>query len=147
MVETRSERPAIFQWSVSQRWKSAAVVLGVLAGLVVSFSYNPANSNLYPSCPFHRLTGFYCPGCGTLRALHQLFHGHLLTAFCLNPLTVLCLPFLGYSFLSNVMLLMAGRRMPSFSVPAIWIWILLGVIISFWVLRNIPLYPFSLLAP
>jgi hypothetical protein len=29
----------------------------------------------------------------------------------------------------------------------VWIWTLLGVIVAFGVLRNIPIYPFTLLAP
>jgi hypothetical protein len=93
------------------------------------------------------LTGLFCPGCGTLRALHQLVHGRLLTAFWLNPLMVLSVPFFGYVFVSKVMLVRSGRRMWGIVIPVVWIWILLGVIILFWILRNIPLYPFSLLAP
>ncbi|MHC4693138.1 MAG: DUF2752 domain-containing protein [Planctomycetota bacterium] len=82
-----------------------------------------------------------------MRALHQLVHGHLLTAFGMNPLMVLSVPFLGYVFVSKVVLVRSGRSMWGVVVPAVWIWILLGVIILFWILRNIPLYPFSLLAP
>jgi hypothetical protein len=38
---------------------------------------------------FHALTGLQCPGCGGLRAAHQLLHGHLAAAWQLNPLVVL----------------------------------------------------------
>ncbi len=37
--------------------------------------------------------------------------------------------------------------MPEVFIPANWIWMLLGVIVLFWVLRNVPAYPFTVLAP
>ncbi|MHC4284956.1 MAG: DUF2752 domain-containing protein [Planctomycetota bacterium] len=147
MVENSADRQVAFEWSVSRLWRSMTVVLILLACLSVLYIYNPTNSNVYPPCPFHALTGLCCPGCGTLRALHQLVHGRLLTAFGLNPLMVLSLSLLGYGFVSKVVFVQSGRRMWGVLIPAVWIWILLGVIILFWILRNIPLYPFSLLAP
>ena len=36
-------------------------------------------------CPFHALTGFYCPGCGGTRSMTALLHGHLLLALHENP--------------------------------------------------------------
>ena len=130
-----------------QRVKSLAVLGAGIAGVYFLYSFNPANSALYVPCPFHALTGLYCPGCGSLRALHQLFHGHLAAAFGLNPLMILSLPFLGYSFLSYCMVGIRGRPLPNVFVPSLVIWIYLGVVLLFWIIRNISLYPFSLLAP
>jgi flagellar biosynthesis protein FliR len=62
-------------------------------------------------------------------------------------LMVLSLPFLGYSFLSYIVTGISGRTLPNIFVPAIFIWILLGIVLLFCVLRNISFYPFSLLAP
>ena len=124
------------------------IVLGLaIVGLIFLYIFNPSESNFGVSCLFHALTGFHCPGCGSTRALHQLLHGHLATAFGLNPLMVLSLPFLGYSFLSYIVNGISGRALPNIFVPGILIWLLLGVILLFCVLRNIPFYPFSLLAP
>ena len=39
----------------------------------------------YPPCAFHRLTGFYCPGCGGTRAVKALFHGKIITSFLFHP--------------------------------------------------------------
>ena len=38
---------------------------------------------------FHAMTGLWCPGCGGLRAVHDLTHGHLVTALHENALVVL----------------------------------------------------------
>ena len=124
------------------------MVLGLgIVGITFLYIFNPSESNFGVSCLFHSLTGFHCPGCGSSRALHQLLHGHLATAFGLNALMVLSLPFLGYSFLSYIVNPMSRRALPNIFVPAILIWVLLGGILLFSVLRNIPFYPFSLLAP
>ncbi len=131
----------------NQRLKFALVLgLIIICGIVL-YLFNPENSNLYAPCPFKTLTGFYCPGCGSLRALHQLLHGHIGAACRLNALMVCSLPILGYSFLSNLAFVIRRRHFPKIFVPAIWIWLMLVVIILFWIVRNIPLEPFSLLAP
>jgi Na+-driven multidrug efflux pump len=82
-----------------------------------------------------------------LRALHQLMRGHLASALGLNPLMVLSLPFVGYYFVSRAMIVVAGRSLRTFFVKPAFIWGFLGVVLVYWVLRNLPFYPFPLLAP
>ena len=41
---------------------------------------------LIPGCPFHRLTGIACPGCGTTRAVAHLLRFDLAGGFAMNPL-------------------------------------------------------------
>ncbi len=124
-----------------------ACVSGVICvALFVLFVFNPASSSFYVPCPFHRLTGLYCPGCGSLRAMHQLLHGNLPAAFGLNPLMVLSLPFLGCWFISYSV--SGVRKRPLASViPSFWFWLILLIILLFWILRNTGDYPFTLLAP
>jgi len=137
----------ILRIPVSCRARSAGVVLAALLGALLLFACDPADSTLLPPCPFHALTGFHCPGCGTLRALHQLQHGNFAAAFSLNPLMVLCLPVVAYWLVSCLLRTVKGRDLPSVFVSALWIRVLLVVIVLFWALRNIPAYPLCLLAP
>ena len=127
---------------------AASAVVAMAAG-VLSFVYllDPETSNFYPPCPFLALTGFYCPGCGTLRALHQLTRGHPLAALDLNPLMVLLLPSIAYFLASHAMLAVTGRPLRKFFVRPAWIWALLVVVLVYWLMRNLPVYPFVLLAP
>lgn len=125
---------------------SAAVALAA-GGLSVVYLLDPGTSDLYPPCPFLALTGFYCPGCGTLRAIHQLTRGHPLAALDLNPLMMLLLPFVAYFLASHAMLAVMGRPLRRFFVRPALIWTLLGIILVYWLLRNVPGYPFTLLAP
>jgi hypothetical protein len=101
------------------------------------FAFDPERVPIYPACLFHRVTGLWCPGCGTTRAFHQLLHGNLLAAFRFNALSMSILPVAGYLFV----------RGDTGTVNPKWIWLLLTVIVAFGVLRNIPVYPFTLLAP
>ncbi len=133
--------------SVRERLFAASSVVVVAGALGVLYLVNPGTSTLFPTCPFLAFTGCYCPGCGSLRALHQITRGHLATALGLNPLLVLSLPFVGYFFVSRATLALRGRSLKALFVPPAFIWALLAVVMLYWVARNVPAYPFSLLAP
>jgi len=130
-----------------ERLGASAVVALAAGGLGVIYVLDPDASDLYPTCPFLAITGLYCPGCGTLRALHQLTRGHPLAALDLNPLMMLLLPFIAYYLASHATLAVTGRPLKTFFVRPVFIWMLLGVVLAYWPLRNIPAYPLTLLAP
>lgn len=119
--------------SVKERMFAAASVLGALATLGILYVFTPGTSALYPTCPFLAVTGCYCPGCGSLRALHQITRGYVATAFGLNPLLVLSLP-----FASQISPAFRGLPLRTFFVRPLLIWSLLGVIILYWIIRNVP---------
>ena len=124
------------------------IILAAIA-LPVLFLYyiDPGQSSLLPPCLFHTITGLHCPGCGALRALHQLVHGHPAAALALNPLAVMAIPFLAYAFIRHGLRAFGLMPQARANAPAYWIWLLPAAIIAFWIARNIPVYPFALLAP
>jgi hypothetical protein len=95
----------------------------------------------------HTSTGLFCPGCGALRSLHQLLHGHLAAALRFNPLLVLSLPFAAFFFLRCARQWAAGRALPPLALRPGWLKLLVGVVIAFTILRNIHYPPFTYLAP
>jgi len=125
---------------------SGIVLFSLFLALLLYFN-KPSETIIFPHCPFHTLTGLYCPGCGSLRAIHELLHGRIVSALDLNPLMVISIPFLGYAFLSYSLFLIRGKRLPQIIKRPIWIWLILAAIIIFWVLRNLPFRPFVILAP
>jgi hypothetical protein len=114
--------------------------------LILLFCFEPKGQAFYPICLFHSTTGLLCPGCGSLRALHQLLHGHLLAAFKCNALLLALLPGLGwYGF--------TKWRPPPWPgpEPSKWrvamLWLLLALALLFTVLRNLPGPSFGWLRP
>jgi hypothetical protein len=147
LIENVTGFPRTTGWPVDSRWIVAGAALMLFTGAATLLAFEPGESGLFPPCPFHAISGLYCPGCGTLRGLHQLLNGNLLKAIGFNPLMALSLPFVGYALHSNTVSGLSRRRLPGVFIPAAWIWMLLGVIVLFWVLRNVPAYPFTVLAP
>jgi hypothetical protein len=119
---------------------------GLLAAVLL-YMLNPSKSGLFPPCPFHALTGWYCPGCGSLRAIHQLLHGDILAALQFNPLMVLSLPFVIYGLAAEMLKTCLNVRLPVVCLRAYWIWAIFAVIVLYGIGRNIPYWPFILLAP
>lgn len=113
-------------------------VLAIVGILQVADPY--AADSLLPACPFHALTGLYCPGCGTTRALHALLHGDPLQAWRMNALAMLALlllPALLWRWLRP------GVRAGWLTDARLW----LVLVLAFTALRNIPLPAFAWLAP
>lgn len=122
-------------------------MLCALGAAVAIYLLTPGNSPWIAPCPFHWLTGWHCPGCGTLRGLHQLLHGNLAGAWGYNPLMVLCLPVLGYAVTSVAFFAVSGRKLAELRIPPRAAQAALVVIVAYGILRNVPVYPFTLLAP
>ncbi|MBI4559147.1 MAG: DUF2752 domain-containing protein [Candidatus Hydrogenedentes bacterium] len=123
---------------------SGAIAVAALCAL---YLFDPAEYRLFPPCPFHAITGFHCPGCGSLRALHALLRGHLVEAFDFNPLMILFLPILAYMFLSERRESFPNRNARR-AFYVLWHgWAVLALIVGYGILRNLPFYPFVLLAP
>jgi hypothetical protein len=128
------------------RWALPAFAVAAAAGVAIVWRVDPnrPGSGL-PACPFHAMTGLYCPGCGTTRALHALVHGDVANALAMNPMFTLTLP------LFALLLLDATTRLPMplaraaqrISDARVWA----VAVIAFAVLRNLPWFPFNLLAP
>ena len=95
---------------------------------------------------FHKTTGLLCPGCGALRALHQLLHGHLAAAFRFNPVLIVSLPFWCW-FGARLVRQQALRQPLSLRVRAGWLWAVLAAVLVVSLLRNLPGAPFAMLRP
>lgn len=96
-------------------------------------------------CLFYNFTGFYCPGCGTMRAVVALSRLQFYQALRFNALFVLSLPFLvGFSLLQAIAYL---RAKPIKTGWGTWVFVVLFCVASvlFAILRNVP--QFAFLAP
>jgi hypothetical protein len=126
----------------------ALLLLLLLLAMLAVALVPPVAGGFYPPCPFHAVTGLLCPGCGTARGLHALLQGQILQALAWNPLMVLLLPVLLLELSRQGLARLRGRPPPRDLLrhPRVG-YALLGVILAFWFLRNLPFHPFTLLAP
>ncbi len=116
-------------------------------GATILYRWNPATAGFYPTCPFLTLTGWYCPGCGSLRAMHQLLHGNLGAAFDLNPLLLMTLPLVAWELAARLLDRPGWSLLSSASMSPVWVRAMGASLVAFGFLRNLPQYPFTLLAP
>ena len=138
-----------------------------LLGAAILFWFDPARHAFYPVCLFKKLTGYDCPGCGGLRAMHHLLRGELWHAVELNALAVIALPLLaGWGVVAWVRsfsrcratdedegrptlstrpdtLSSSPRQQTGRSTWMFWVWLAVGVIVVFGVVRNLSLWPFG----
>ena len=126
----------------NRRLTVVAIWLLLLAAAAYLVVFEPGRSGFFPPCPFRALTGFTCPGCGTTRALHHLLHGHIQAAFMLNPLLLIAIPFLVYALLRYSVIVMRGGIPRKNALPAPYIYAIFFIVLSFWIFRNTPFYPF-----
>jgi len=111
------------------------VVTGILSLL---YFCDPAHVPIYPVCAFHLMTGLQCPGCGSLRAMHQLLHGHAVAALRLNPVFVLSIPIVGAVGIRFLHRRTQGK--PGFGLRPVWLWLFIATWLGFGVVRNLPLF-------
>lgn len=121
-----------------------ALVVTVLA--VFLYRHGPHGFALYPGCLFRKFTGLDCPGCGMTRATYAAMHGRIGEAFRFNPVGMVIFPLAVLGISIELIGWIRGRPR-SLQVGAKGAWGLAFLVIAFWFLRNIPFYPFTLLAP
>lgn len=88
------------------------------------------------------MSGHYCPGCGSLRAVHDLATGRVVDAVDHNLLAVLALCWLGWAWAA-----WAGHESGRYIRPApsgrLFCWLLLAGVAAFTVVRNLPGSPLA----
>ena len=131
---------------IERTFAGAAVAAVVVGSLVVSY-FDPSTYNFFPVCPLFKLTGLACPGCGLTRGFHALFHGDVLTALHFNALIPVWLAIFGYLFLSLVLFALRGKALPMKLPRPVTLWVFLFGLLAFGLVRNLPVYPFTLLYP
>jgi hypothetical protein len=133
--------------STTERILAGAGILAALMGAFMVGYFNPVTGGFSLACPLHARTGLNCPGCGLTRGFHALFHGDVLGALHFNALLPVYLFIFAYLFVSMFLIAVKGRGL-SFNIfrPS-WIWSFFIIAMVFGVMRNIPVYPLTLLAP
>jgi hypothetical protein len=125
------------------------VSLGVLLLAAAAYFLRQTGAPGFPAaCVFRAITTLDCPGCGMTRATHATLNGDLAMAFRYNPLGMILLPAAAAGF--GLEILGWVRDKPQsirFRPGKKTILALAWLIAAYWILRNIPVWPLTLLAP
>ncbi len=129
-------------------------VVGVIASAWLArcllLAFEPTIYTGAPVCYFHQLTGLNCAGCGGTRAFFAFLKGDLALSWRMNPLF---LTGLACGLLFGTLALLDRRPggrprcLAGIRLSARLGWFALGFILSFWILRNLPWWPFTQLSP
>ncbi|MCG6496334.1 DUF2752 domain-containing protein [Kitasatospora sp. A2-31] len=116
-----------------------AVAAGGLAGAAYLWSRNPhLPGQALPFCPWRKVTGLQCPGCGGTRLAYDLLHGDLAAAWHDNAALLLALPLVALLYLTWLRHGLAGRSwrpvLGRGGIAAV-----LGTAVAWTVLRNLAL--------
>jgi len=125
----------------------AGLLVFILGLAVLFFLLNPSENQLFPKCVFNSLTGYYCPGCGSQRAIHNLLHLDLAGVVTYNFLFLPAVLVIAYHYSHSLLNKKFGWKLPNILYKKYTPWIIFGIILLFWLLRNLPVYPLSVLAP
>lgn len=132
---------------VATRLTAAAGAIALAAGTFFVAFFDPSKSTFFPVCPLYSLTGFACPGCGLTRGFHELAHGRIIPALDFNFLIPVWTVIGVYVFASLVLHAIRGRGLPMWPTWPRFLWVFMIVLLAFGVLRNIPVWPFTILFP
>lgn len=123
------------------------VPLVIIGGATALFFLNPSEHSFFPKCSFYVATGFSCPGCGSTRALFHLTHGNVLEALRLNP-GLMALITLGLTdYIRFVVSVIRGNPFQTLFGKLKLLGALMGVMLVYGVIRNLPWSLFESLAP
>jgi uncharacterized membrane protein YoaK (UPF0700 family) len=79
--------------------------------------------------------------------MHALLNGDFLTALDFNVLLILFVPMICYFLLNLISVVWRGRTLGIGKLPPAGIWAFAAVLLAFGIVRNLPFYPFNVLAP
>ncbi|WP_406817290.1 DUF2752 domain-containing protein [Mycobacterium sp. M23085] len=136
------------RWGAAQADLGAPLVVAASATLmcVVICAADPTTPNgPLPVCPTKALLGIDCPGCGSLRMLYSLLHGNLLAAARFNALGLAAVVLLVWAYVSWTYGRLVGRRIRSWQHRRWAAAVTLSLVLAWFVMRNIPVAPFTAL--
>lgn len=82
-----------------KKWIFVVIIL-LITGYY--FFLNPYEQEyFFISCPFYKITGFQCSGCGSQRAFHEILHLNFREAFHQNALVLFAIPYFSLIFFTS----------------------------------------------
>lgn len=82
-----------------KKWIFVVIILVIMG---YYFFLNPYEQEyFFISCPFYKITGYQCSGCGSQRAFHEILHLNFEEAFRQNALVLIAIPYFSLIFFTS----------------------------------------------
>lgn len=82
-----------------KKWIFVVIIL-LITGYY--FFLNPYEQEyFFISCPFYKISGYQCSGCGSQRAFHEILHLNFEEAFHQNALVLIAIPYFSLIFFTS----------------------------------------------
>lgn len=128
MKKRQDENDALY-WII---WAMLLLMI-LMAGAVRVFHLEEV---FYSPCPFRKITGLYCPGCGGTRAWKALLGGHILTSLRLHPLVPCGVCFLMLYQGSNTLSRLTGGRVRAMRYRFGYLAAGIVIVLANWIIKN-----------
>lgn len=95
-------------------------------------------------CVMLRATGLYCPGCGGTRSVVALLRGNLVQSVLYHPAVIYGVVLFLLYFISQTLMRLSKGKVKGLSMKPIYLYILLGIILVNFIIRNVLLLAFGI---
>ena len=117
-----------------KKWIFVVIIL-LITGYY--FFLNPYEQEyFFISCPFYKITGYQCSGCGSQRAFHEILHLNFEEAFHQNALVLIAIPYFSLIFFTSFFL-EKFAKLRQLLIGKKTILVLFIIIILFGIFRNL----------
>ena len=117
------------------------LIIGIL--VLVGYYFLNKKIGFAIPCMIHRITGFYCPGCGITRMIFAIMKLDFVEAFRYNQLVFILSPFLIFYIFYHIYLYIFLKKDKIFiKIPNYFYVILLIFVILWGIVRNIEMFSF-----
>lgn len=128
---------------IQKRVIKLLLVIAILLILIFIYYFLFLNYNIVIPCFFHKITGWYCPGCGITRMFSSIAQLDFYQAFRYNPLLFISLPFVFACIIDLMISWLLDKKTLFYHKLNNKFWItLLVVVLIYGVLRNVPYFDY-----
>ena len=124
------------------RKKRLAVAAGLILAAGLGYAAWVQATGQGVPCPFHALTGLYCPGCGITRCLSALLQGNWQAALRSNAAIVALAPFFVWLGLAAARSYLTGGSVRLTKRQNAAVYAAIAVLVAFGIVRNLPAFWF-----
>lgn len=120
--------------------KSFKIAIGFIVPLLITIVFLFKEkiidiAGLFPECSLHKLSGYYCPGCGNTRSVICLFNGDVIGSLHNNITPTLLIALLALLY-AELLFSIFGKKVKLLPRNNIFWFIVIGMVLLYYLMRN-----------